>query len=217
MLPGTVEGRTKARRAGRKTAASSAATRKNSRNVRGRRIPRTLLDLRSDGGRQSVDGESLASTRKMQSADKVRDKGPRDGFRKFGADEFTLSTKRNTWKNRKRTSVTTTDTGRNTGIDSRRIGGDRDAKIEVNLAAANGMTFRVEGDVRKGKNCCMKFLDADVKRPLASVSAITDGGKQGRVWSPRIVHWIMKYSLVELNAETESKAKKEDVGFLELA
>ena len=42
----------------------------------------------------------------------------------------------------------------------------------VKLAAANGRPIRVERDaklefVRDGKTCNMKFLDADVKRPLA--------------------------------------------------
>ena len=45
----------------------------------------------------------------------------------------------------------------------------------VRLAAASSSPLRVEGDarlefVRGGKKCNMKFLDADVKRPLASVS-----------------------------------------------
>ena len=42
---------------------------------------------------------------------------------------------------------------------------------------------RVEGDaklefMREGKKCCAKSLDADVKRPLASVSAIVDEGSK---------------------------------------
>ena len=51
----------------------------------------------------------------------------------------------------------------------------------VKLAAENGSPIRVEGDarlefVRDGKKCSMRFLDADVKRLLASVSAIVDDG-----------------------------------------
>ena len=51
----------------------------------------------------------------------------------------------------------------------------------VRLAAASGSPLHVEGDarlafVRDGKKCNMKFLDADVERPLASVSAIVDEG-----------------------------------------
>ena len=51
----------------------------------------------------------------------------------------------------------------------------------VKLAAANGSPIRAEGDarlefVRDGKKCSVKFLDADVERPLASVSAIVDEG-----------------------------------------
>ena len=47
--------------------------------------------------------------------------------------------------------------------------------------AANGSPIRSERDarlefVRDGQMCNMKFLDADVKRPLASVSAIVDNG-----------------------------------------
>ena len=52
---------------------------------------------------------------------------------------------------------------------------------KVKLAAANGSPIHVEGEVtlnfsRGGKRCAMKFLDADVKRPLAAVSAIVDEG-----------------------------------------
>ena len=51
----------------------------------------------------------------------------------------------------------------------------------VRLAVASGWTIRVEGDarlefVRDGEMCNMKFLDADVKRPLASVSDNVDQG-----------------------------------------
>ena len=51
----------------------------------------------------------------------------------------------------------------------------------VRLAAASGSPIHVEGDarleiVRNDKKCIMKFLDADVIRPLASVSAIVDEG-----------------------------------------
>ena len=49
------------------------------------------------------------------------------------------------------------------------------------LAAVNGSPIRVGADtnlefVRDGRRCNMKFLDADVKKPLASVSAIVDEG-----------------------------------------
>ena len=51
----------------------------------------------------------------------------------------------------------------------------------MKLAAANGSPIRVEGDarlefIRDGRKCSVKLLDADVKRPLASVSAIVDEG-----------------------------------------
>ena len=65
---------------------------------------------------------------------------------------------------------------------SRKKGVERTkSKKAVKLAAANGSPIRVEGDarlefIRDGMKCSMKFLDADVKRPLASVSAIVDEG-----------------------------------------
>ena len=51
----------------------------------------------------------------------------------------------------------------------------------VRLAAASGCPRRVERDARlefveEGKKCNMKFLDADVKRSMASVSANLDAG-----------------------------------------
>ena len=65
---------------------------------------------------------------------------------------------------------------------SRKQGVERTkSKKAVKLAAANGSPIRVEGDarlefIRDGMKCSIKFLDADVKRPLASVSAIVDEG-----------------------------------------
>ena len=65
---------------------------------------------------------------------------------------------------------------------SRKKGVERTkSKKAVKLAAASGSPIRVEGDarlefIRDGMKCSMKFLDADVKRPLASVSAIVDEG-----------------------------------------
>ena len=58
-----------------------------------------------------------------------------------------------------------------------------ESKKEVKLAAANGSAIRVEGDaklefIREGTKWCMMFLDADVNRQLASVSAIVDGGSK---------------------------------------
>ena len=51
----------------------------------------------------------------------------------------------------------------------------------VKLAAATGSPIRVEGDarlefVRDGKKCSTRFLDVDVKRPVASKSASVDEG-----------------------------------------
>ena len=56
-----------------------------------------------------------------------------------------------------------------------------EATKTVRLAAASGRPTRVEGDarlelVRDGKMCNVKSLDADVKRPLVSVSVIVDEG-----------------------------------------
>ena len=58
----------------------------------------------------------------------------------------------------------------------RRKGGER-----VKLAAANGSPIEVSGEaalhIRRGKRkCAMRFLDADVRRPLGAVSAIVDEG-----------------------------------------
>ena len=49
------------------------------------------------------------------------------------------------------------------------------------LQAANGTTIEVEGEAMLefemgGKKCGMKFLDADVKKPLGAVSAMEDEG-----------------------------------------
>ena len=49
------------------------------------------------------------------------------------------------------------------------------------LVAANGTNIEVRGEALlefdvKGRKCDMKFLDADVKKPLAAVSAMTDAG-----------------------------------------
>ena len=51
----------------------------------------------------------------------------------------------------------------------------------MRLATASGSPIRVEGDerlkfVRDGKECNMKFLDADVQTASASVSATVDEG-----------------------------------------
>ena len=51
----------------------------------------------------------------------------------------------------------------------------------VRLAAASASPIHVEGDTRlefvwEGKKCNMKFLDAEIKRPLVSVSVIVDEG-----------------------------------------
>ena len=52
---------------------------------------------------------------------------------------------------------------------------------ETGVVGGSGSPIRVEGDaelkfVRRGKQCNMKCLDADVKRLLVSVSAMVDAG-----------------------------------------
>ena len=42
--------------------------------------------------------------------------------------------------------------------------------------------------VRDGRKCDVKFFDADVKRPLASVSATVDEGKHCCVRTTGVVH-----------------------------
>ena len=54
-----------------------------------------------------------------------------------------------------------------------------------------GSPTREEGSARlefvlDGKKCNMKFLDADVKRLLASVSAVVERGKHHRVRTARV-------------------------------
>ena len=49
------------------------------------------------------------------------------------------------------------------------------------LVAANGTNIEVDGEAvlqfdRNGRRCGMKFLDADVKKPLGAVSAMEDEG-----------------------------------------
>ena len=56
-----------------------------------------------------------------------------------------------------------------------------EAMKTVRLRAGNSSPIHVEGDarlgfVRDGKKCNMKFLDSDVKRPLASICAIIAEG-----------------------------------------
>ena len=61
----------------------------------------------------------------------------------------------------------------------RKKGVTRTKATEAVRLAADGGPIRVEGDarvefVRDGKKCNMKLLDADVQRPLASVSGTVD-------------------------------------------
>ena len=75
------------------------------------------------------------------------------------------------------------------------------SKKTVKLAAANGSPIEVDGDAllqfeRGGRRCAMRFLDADVKRPLGAVSAIVDEGND--------VIFSAKGSYIE-NCETKER------------
>ena len=87
---------------------------------------------------------------------------------------------------------------------------------QIKLAAANGSPIHVEGDAtlnfkRGDRNCAMKFLDADVKRPLAAVSAIVDEGNK--------VVFDTNEAYIENNATKERipMVRKNGVFVLELA
>ena len=92
----------------------------------------------------------------------------------------------------------TVDSGASRSVWPRKMKGVVRTKgdTQVKLAAANGTPIRVDGEAalhfKRGKRqCAMKFLDADVKRPLGSVSAMVDGGnrvvfsKGGLMWRTR--------------------------------
>ena len=77
----------------------------------------------------------------------------------------------------------TIDSGASRSVWPRRRRGVTRTKgdMGVKLAAANGSPIEVVGEAalhfRRGdRKCAMKFLDADVKRPLGAVSAIVDEG-----------------------------------------
>ena len=58
------------------------------------------------------------------------------------------------------------------------------SKKNMKLAVANGTSIAVKGDAElrfqgpSGNRCSMKFLDAGVKKPLASVSSMVDQGSR---------------------------------------
>ena len=79
----------------------------------------------------------------------------------------------------------TVDSGASRSVWPRKMKGVVRTKgaAPVKLAAANGTPIQVDGEAalhfKRGKRrCAMKFLDADVKRPLGSVSAMVDGGNR---------------------------------------
>ena len=78
----------------------------------------------------------------------------------------------------------TVDSGAARSVWPRRKKGVRRQKIQgkkPKLAAANGTSIEVDGEAllefkMSGKRCGMRFLDADVKKPLGAVSAMVDEG-----------------------------------------
>ena len=76
------------------------------------------------------------------------------------------------------------DSGANRSVWPRKRGGVTRKKLEgkvPNLCAANGTKIEVEGEAllkfKKGKKLMgMKFLDADVQKPLGAASAMVDAG-----------------------------------------
>jgi len=78
----------------------------------------------------------------------------------------------------------TVDSGASRSVWPRRKKGVTRAKMvgkKPRLQAANGTHIEVEGEAvlefeMGGKKCGMKFLDADVKKPLGAVSAMEDEG-----------------------------------------
>ena len=81
-------------------------------------------------------------------------------------------------------------------------GGDETANAEKpKLAAANGTPIAVAGEAilefeNNGRQCMMKFIDADVKRPLGSVADMMDGGND--------VHFVEEGSYIE-NRRTKER------------
>ena len=78
----------------------------------------------------------------------------------------------------------TVDSGAGRSVWPKTKGGVTRKKIKgkvPKLVAANGTEIEVAGEAvlefdRQGKRCSMKFLDADVKKPLEAISAMNDEG-----------------------------------------
>ena len=75
--------------------------------------------------------------------------------------------------------------GRNVWPKTKKTPGKLEAlKKKVKLVAANGTPIEVYGEkvidfeVNDGRSCAMKYLVTGVKKPLAAVSAIVDGGNR---------------------------------------
>ncbi len=90
----------------------------------------------------------------------------------------------------------TVDSGAARSVWPMKKGGVKRSKLmkQVKLAASNGSDIQVKGEAelafeQKGKRCTLKFLDADVKRPLASVSAIVDQGNRVMFLVLRSLTW----------------------------
>ena len=115
------------------------------------------------------------------------------------------------------------------GVKRQRIQGRK-----PKLAAANGTDIEVDGEAvlefaNNGRRCGMKFLDADVKKPLGAVSAMVDEGNTvvfSRRWGNYVENDVTKEripmvrkggtytmtleSVQEKTNEAKNKGKKEE-------
>jgi hypothetical protein len=85
----------------------------------------------------------------------------------------------------------------------------RELKNKPRLAAANGTRIEVYGEAvlefeRAGRQCGMRFLDSDVRKPLAAVSAMNDEGNT--------VVFSKKWGNYVENDETKERIEMERVG-----
>ena len=130
----------------------------------------------------------------------------------------------------------TVDSGASKSVWPSSKGGVKRSKLKkpVRLAAANGTEIAVMGEaelefVRAGRTCSMKFLDANVKRPLASVSAIIDQGNRvvfdpyesyvENVATGQRLPMVRKRGVFVMELQTEAKKKKnvkKENGFMDV-
>ena len=137
-------------------------------------------------GKISTTGSFRKSKRKtctrLEKTNEMTSASRSDKFDVVNLTERGLEVEEVTWCKRSWRSLSTRELSRACGRSERqgvtRTDGDEDGEAG---RAASGSPVRVEGNarlelVRDGKKCNMKFLDSDVKRPLASVSAMVDEG-----------------------------------------